>query len=136
MHPSSERFHELLEELGDLHDRKQSDYGTDDDPFYNLRASTAFGLEPWVGAMVRLNDKINRVQSFIRKGELANESLEDSLRDIAVYAVIAQVLLEEAQARRQQPRPSLANRLRKLFTRKKKKKPAQSHWDIHWWRYQ
>ncbi len=82
--------------MGELHDRKQQDYGTDNDPFANVRASREFGVEPWIGAMVRLNDKITRVKSFIAKGNLANESLEDSLSDIAVYAVIAKVLYRES----------------------------------------
>ncbi len=89
------RFHAVLKEMGDTHDRKQQDYGTDGDPFANLRASADFGVRPWVGAYVRLNDKITRVKSFIRKGTLANESIEDSLLDIATYAAIALVLYRE-----------------------------------------
>jgi hypothetical protein len=94
-HPSSQRFHAILRELGALHDRKQRDYGTDDDPFANVRASREFGVPPWVGALVRGNDKMTRLKSFIRRGSLANEPVEDSLRDLAVYAVIALVLWEE-----------------------------------------
>jgi hypothetical protein len=94
-HPGSDRFHELLEEKGLLHDRKQADYGTDGDPFANVRASTEWGVAPWVGAMVRLTDKVRRLQSLIRNGRLENESATDSLDDIAVYAIIARVLLEE-----------------------------------------
>jgi hypothetical protein len=78
-----------------LHDRKQADYGSGDDPFANVRASERFGISPWVGALVRLNDKVTRLQSFARKGELKNESAEDSMRDIAVYAIIALVLYEQ-----------------------------------------
>ena len=94
-HPGSDRFHELLEEKGLLHDRKQADYGTVGDPFANVRASTEWGIPPWVGAMVRLNDKVRRLQSLVRNGKLENESATDSLDDIAVYAIIARVLLEE-----------------------------------------
>lgn len=97
-HPGSKRFHELLELEGELHDRKQADYGTGTDPFANVRASSSWGIPPWVGAMVRLNDKVNRLQSFAQKGFLANESAFDSLLDIAVYAKIAYVLLEEELA--------------------------------------
>jgi hypothetical protein len=89
------RFHAVLKEMGDTHDRKQQDYGTDGDPFANIRASREFGVSPWVGAYIRLNDKITRIKSFIKKGNLANESLEDSLIDIATYAAIALVLYRE-----------------------------------------
>jgi len=94
-HPNSARFHKILEELGKLHDKKQADYGRGDDPFANVRASTEWGVPAWVGAMIRLNDKVRRLQSLALNGKLANESAEDSLRDIAVYAIIALVLREQ-----------------------------------------
>ena len=97
-HPNSARFHELLELAGDLHDRKQSDYGRDKDPFANVRASEEWGIDGWVGAMVRLNDKVRRLQAFAQKGSLANEGVLDSFMDIAVYALIAHVLYEEASS--------------------------------------
>ena len=89
------RFHMLLEYLGELHDKKQADYGSDTDPFANVRASEGWGVAPWIGALVRLNDKVHRLQQFARKGELANESAEDSMLDIAVYALIALILYRE-----------------------------------------
>lgn len=94
----SERFHEVLEELGALHDKKQRDYGTTMDPFANVRASTEFGIPAWVGSILRGNDKVARIKSMVRTGRLANESVEDSLRDLAVYAIIALVLFEETAA--------------------------------------
>lgn len=94
-HPNSARFHEILKELGDLHDKKQADYGRGDDPFANVRASSDWGVSGWVGAMIRANDKLRRLQSLIANGKLANESAEDSLRDLAVYSIIALVLFEQ-----------------------------------------
>ena len=91
------RFHALLEEIGRLHDQKQEDYGTDGDPFANVRASQEFGVAPWVGALVRLNDKVTRLKQFARKGSLANESAKDSMLDIMVYAGIAYILYEEKE---------------------------------------
>lgn len=93
-HPGSARFHELLKEIGDLHDRKQQDYGTAGDPFANVRASAEWGIPGWVGALVRLNDKVVRLKQFARRGSLSNESARDSMLDIAVYALIALVLYE------------------------------------------
>lgn len=90
------RFHALLHKIGRLHDRKQQDYGRSTDPFANVRASEEWGVAPWVGAMVRLNDKVRRLQRFAERGELANESAEDSMLDIAVYALIAYLLYGEA----------------------------------------
>lgn len=94
-HPASERFHAILAEMGELHNAKQADYGQDDDPLANVRASEEWGMPAWVGAMVRLTDKVRRLQTFADKGELANESAIDSFNDIAVYAVISRVLFEQ-----------------------------------------
>lgn len=96
-HPSSERFHEILRGLGILHDRKRRDYGRVQDPFANVRAATEWGVADWIGAMIRATDKVRRLQTYARTGELANEGAADAFMDLAVYAVIAQVLWEEAQ---------------------------------------
>lgn len=88
------RFHAILAELGTLHDTKQRDYGRPGDPFSNVRASSEWGVDPWVGVMIRLNDKVRRLQRAAAGGTLANEGVVDSLNDIAVYAVIARVLYE------------------------------------------
>ena len=89
------RLHELLDEIGELHDRKQADYGRVGDPFANVRASEDFGVPPWVGTMIRANDKMRRIQTMALKGSLKNESLEDSLMDLAVYSLIAIILYRE-----------------------------------------
>ena len=78
-----------------MHDKKQKDYGTPSDPFANVRASADFGIEPWVGAMVRANDKMRRLQSAAQGSTLVNEGIEDSLLDLAVYSIIALVLYRE-----------------------------------------
>jgi hypothetical protein len=96
-HPDAVRFQEILKELGALHDQKQADYGRDKDPHANVRAAEEFGVKPWVAAMVRANDKMRRLQKFSKTGTLVNEGAKDSLRDIAVYAVIALVFLEEEE---------------------------------------
>lgn len=97
-HPSSARFHAILRDLASLHDRKQQDYGSESDPFANVRAAGSWGVDEWVGAMIRATDKVRRLEAFARKGSLANESAEDAFQDLAVYAVIALVLYEEASA--------------------------------------
>jgi hypothetical protein len=91
----SARFHAILRELGALHDRKQRDYGTDEDPFANVRASSEWGVPAWIGTLIRATDKLRRLQKYARVGKLANEAVEDSFRDLAVYTVIGLVLYEE-----------------------------------------
>lgn len=91
-------FTQVLDEIKALHDKKQADYGTEDDQFANIRASELFGFPAWVGAVMRAQDKIHRIQTFSRKGRLVNETVEDSLLDLAVYAVIALAMHREEEA--------------------------------------
>lgn len=80
-----------------MHDKKQKDYGKDDDPFSNIRSSEDFGIDGWVGALVRGNDKMRRLQKAARGGQLVNESVEDSLLDLAVYTIVGLILFREEQ---------------------------------------
>lgn len=85
----------LLEEMKALHIRKATDYGRGGDPLANVRTATAFGVPNWVGVMIRANDKMHRIQSLLQNGSLKNESVEDSLMDLAAYCLIALVLRRE-----------------------------------------
>jgi len=103
--PGDQRFHAVLEQIGDMHARKSADYGIDGDPFRNIRASEEWGIPAWLGALIRGSDK-----TFAVKGTLANEGVEDSLLDLASYAIIALVLYREEQQcnQSQQSFPRLA----------------------------
>ena len=90
-------FEKVLAEIKAMHDRKQADYGRTGDPFANVRASEDFGIPGWVGCMTRANDKMRRLQAAARGQNLRNESIEDSLTDLAVYSIIALVLYRESQ---------------------------------------
>ncbi len=64
-----------------LLDRKQLDYGP--------RNISGFGV---FGVTVRMNDKMERLKTLFNKGrrlKATNESIEDTFRDIANYAIIA-----------------------------------------------
>lgn len=89
------RYLALLDEMRALHCKKCADYGTEGDPFQNIRNSKDFGIPPWLGAVLRGNDKMQRLKAFATKGNLQNESVEDSLMDLAAYALIALVLYRE-----------------------------------------
>lgn len=93
-HPLSQRFHDILKEMGDLHDKKQKDYGREKDPFANVRGAEEWGIKPWVGALLRATDKIRRLQKYAQTGTLANEGVRDSFIDLTVYGIIGLVLWE------------------------------------------
>ena len=121
-HPSSEKFHRLLKEMGELHDKKQADYGRPTDPFANVRASEDFGIDGWIGALVRMNDKMRRLQTAARQSisastndngnrvvTLKNEPIRDSFMDLAVYSLIGLCLLEEVE--QQKPAPQVNRKM-------------------------
>ncbi len=89
-------FEEVCDELTRLQEAKGADYGSDVDPLHNLKASEMFGTPAWLATIIRANDKVNRIATFARRGSLVNESVEDSLRDLAVYAIHALRLYREA----------------------------------------
>ena len=91
-------FVAILRELEELALRKNQDYGTDGDPLANLRASEAIGIPAWKGTYLRLRDKVARLDTYCQRGTLANEGVEDSLRDLACYAILTLVLHREATA--------------------------------------
>lgn len=72
-----------------MHDRKSKDYGRENDPYYNIRGSEEFGIPSWIGAVLRSNDKMKRLQLVARGSGLANEGVEDSLLDMITYLTIA-----------------------------------------------
>ena len=90
------RFQVILAELLDLHNQKGKDYDHPQEQYANVRAGEDFGIPAWVGAMVRANDKMRRIQKVAQGGVLANESIIDSFNDLAIYVIIARILYEES----------------------------------------
>lgn len=91
----SQAFRAKLRALRVLHSLKATDYGSDDDPFANIRASANSGIEPWRGAWVRASDKVFRMNRYCNRGSLANEGVTDTLEDLASYCLITSILHEE-----------------------------------------
>jgi len=97
LHSSSEAFRSALDEVWQMHRSKSHDYGSQDDPLANIRNGAEFvGIEPWRAAMVRLSDKVTRLATFNRTGELCHEAVEDTLLDLASYALLCLVLRRES----------------------------------------
>jgi hypothetical protein len=95
-------YHAILDEMRELHISKSADYGDDADPLANVLAGEDFGVQNWIAVMIRANDKMKRIKTFAKKGTLANESIEDSLKDLAAYSMIALALLRREQRKETQ----------------------------------
>jgi len=95
------RFAEILKELQILHDKKNSDYSIPDRPLSNLQECEDMGIPGWIGVAVRLGDKYSRLKQCARKHflneELAvkGETVRETLRDNAIYSILAMILYEE-----------------------------------------
>ena len=85
--------------------QKNSDYtgGTEAvDALANFKASRIFTLHPVLGLMLRIQDKLMRINSFIADGELrvTGESVEDACDDLLNYSILCKALLIEEQQRK------------------------------------
>ena len=94
----SEDFLKVVTEVVTLHTKKQADYGVESDPWANIRCSEPYGIPAWVHASTLVDHKSRRIQSFVTKGKLTNESVRDSLLDRAVYSLAALVLYDEEES--------------------------------------
>lgn len=77
-------FDGICRDLMALHARKNHDYGNAAHESYK-----EFGL---VSYIIRLNDKMNRLKSLTKPGiaqKVTSESIEDTLMDLAAYAIMA-----------------------------------------------
>ena len=82
-----------------LHDAKNHDYATAENPYKNLEGVSRIGIEPWRGIVTRLMDKFERVEQYCSNGELAikSEGMEDTFKDIAVYSTLAMILFRKSE---------------------------------------
>lgn len=80
-------FSEILQEMSDVHERKNADYGNN----FHKR----FKRWGFITALLRLSDKMERLENIYEKGqiEVKDESVEDTLLDLANYAVMTLVEL-------------------------------------------
>jgi len=94
---SKERFHEIVKEMVELHDRKNHDYAGGDYLSNFLMCEKHMGIPGWKGSIIRLSDKMARIMNVARDDEtsVGVETVTDTLMDLAVYAIITRILYEE-----------------------------------------
>lgn len=83
MNKNTSMFRQVAEQIADLYEAKNSDYG---DTF--SQTMDKFGL---IAADCRLCDKFGRLDNIIRSGKdisVTGESLQDTLKDLAAYAIM------------------------------------------------
>lgn len=91
--PRCYEFAALCAQLVETHRRKDADYSGDQPEYANMKKSSELGIPPSMGCLLRMQDKFERVLNLTKKPpEVANESLEDTLIDLAAYSLICVIL--------------------------------------------
>lgn len=97
---STDPFERVLAQIVETNRRKRKDYASDGDIFSNFHTTSHFaGFEsPWMSALFNCSQKLARITSLRSNGRLndpANEAVEDTLLDNAVYGVIAYAIFRQ-----------------------------------------
>ncbi len=107
------KLHEgTCEEARSIMRAKNHDYTAgSNDPFANFRASEALGVPAVISILVRSIDKFQRIRSFVERGELKvkGESVDDAIRDVVNYMILAQGLIQDSVSRESAPKFAFAH---------------------------
>jgi len=89
-------FKDVLDEMYEVAKKKNADYTGGGDPFANFKLSPAYGVPVSRGFLVRMSDKMSRVSALIDKDPaVTGESISDSLLDLANYAILMRLYMEQ-----------------------------------------
>lgn len=86
---NTELHKEICEKLGKIYETKNSDYGDSTHKSYRDYGMVSF--------VVRMQDKLNRIYNLACKNtdrKIEDEKIEDTLLDLANYAILALIELE------------------------------------------
>ena len=79
----TELIEEVCNEVKDLLIRKNHDYGNSFSKQYEK-----YGL---LSGIIRMDDKMSRIENLMKRDAKVDESIEDSIRDLAGYAILTLV---------------------------------------------
>lgn len=90
--PSEERFKEIALSLSDLYSKKNPVYGNSFE-----RSLKKYGK---ISGLTRISDKFNRLEKIITNPDIEtnDESLEDTLLDLASYCIMLKMALENVDS--------------------------------------
>jgi hypothetical protein len=99
-------FYEIVEEIRDLHNRKNAQYATKDDPLGNFRRTGQIikkflkpGLDPTLASLLSFMSKqVDGIYEMFAESKTQTcEEIEDKLLDTAIYSIIGIILVREAK---------------------------------------
>ena len=90
-------YNRYVEYMRDVHEAKNHDYSPDEESFGNFKESEKISIRDYVGAFIRLQDKLTRVRKLLSiprdAHKVVDEKLEDTLVDLANYCLIVSTLI-------------------------------------------
>ena len=91
---------DILDNMQAVYEAKDSDYSATGLPMGNLRKCEDAGIEAWRGCLVRIGDKMSRLENFLKEKEylVISEKAEDTVIDLANYAILMSCLIEEIKS--------------------------------------
>ena len=92
------RLHsDICEQCRSIMEAKNTDYTAGGSVFANFDLAETLGIPREMGVLLRVQDKMQRLRSFIDSGTLAvkSESAEDAIMDVINYMVLLAGMLEE-----------------------------------------
>ena len=90
----------ILDNMQTVYEAKDNDYSATGLPMGNLRKCEEAGIDAWRGCLVRIGDKMSRLENFLKEKEylVISEKAEDTVIDLANYAILMSCLLEEIKS--------------------------------------
>ena len=91
---------DILDNMQSVYETKDNDYSATGLPMGNLRKCEDAGIDAWRGCLVRIGDKMSRLENFLKEKEylVISEKAEDTVVDLANYAILMSCLLEELKS--------------------------------------
>ena len=88
---------DILDNMQAVYEAKDSDYSATGLPMGNLRKCEDAGIDAWRGCLVRIGDKMSRLENFLKEKEylVISEKAEDTVVDLSNYAILMSCLIEE-----------------------------------------
>lgn len=76
---------------------KNHDYSAGQGPFANFQMSESLGVEPEIGLMIRMMDKMQRVRTYLEQGSLKvpGEGVVDAANDLLGYSLLLGGMIRE-----------------------------------------
>jgi len=98
------QFYKILDELAELHSKKNYQYATDKDPLSNFKSAGKMveklfkpGINvPLATALIYISKQYDGVLNIVGEGKKDTiESVRDKLMDISVYSILCIILNED-----------------------------------------